>query len=170
LPQYYKKKQIRFLNTAVAADKINDLKNRWQKDCLNLEPDVVSILVGINDVIGGHFWKSPTTIKSFEEDYRFILEQTHDIIGAKIILLNPFIIYRTKQQCVYKILLDRKINVISKLSKEFNTVLIPLDRIFDEASKHKDPTLWSEDGRHPTAIGHTLIAQSWIKGSAEIFR
>jgi acyl-CoA thioesterase-1 len=156
-------KKIRFLNRGVAADKIKDLKNRWQKDCLKLEPDIVSILVGINDVIGSHFWKSPTSTKSFEENYRTILEQTHDVLGAKIVLLTPFMIYMTKQQLIHKIILNQKTDVVKKLSKEFKTLLVPLDRIFEEATRRRRPTYWSEDGIHPTAAGHSLIAESWIK-------
>jgi lysophospholipase L1-like esterase len=159
----FAEKKVRFLNRGVAADKIKDLKNRWQKDCLNLEPDIVSILVGINDVAGGHFWKSPTSTKSFEIDYRAILEQTQDVLNAKIVLLTPFMVFRTKQQLIYKIILNQKIDAIKKLSKEFKALLVPLDRIFEEATRGRKPTYYSEDGIHPTTAGHSLIAESWIK-------
>ena len=155
-------KKVRYLNRGVAGDKIRDLKNRWQRDCLNLKPDVVSILIGINDIVGEYFWKSPTSTKSFEDDYRIILEQTHDILVAKIILVTPFMVYLTKQQQVYKIILKQKIDVVKKLSKEFKTLLVPLDRIFEEASANRESTYWSADGIHPTLMGHSLIAQSWI--------
>ena len=156
-------KKVRFLNRAVAEDRINDLKNRWQKDCLDLKPDIVSILIGINDTVGKHFWKSRTPTKSFEEDYRAILEQTHDFLGAKIVLLTPFMVYVTKRQQVYKIALNQKIKVVKKLSKEFKTILIPLDELFEEVTKKRQPTYWSIDGTHPTAMGHSIIAQSWLK-------
>jgi lysophospholipase L1-like esterase len=159
----FAEKKVRFLNRGVAADKIRDLKNRWQKDCIDLEPDIVSILVGINDVVGGHFWKSPTSTKSFEEDYRAILEQTQDVSKAKIVLVNPFMVFMTKQQVIYKIILNQKIDVVKKLSEEFKTLLVPLDKIFDEATRGKKPTYYSEDGIHPTTTGHSLIAESWIK-------
>jgi len=159
----YAGKTVRFLNRGINGNRIRDLKNRWRKDCLKLEPDVVSILIGINDVVGGYFWKRPTSTKSFEEDYRNVLEQTRDILGAKIVLLTPFIVYRTKPQLVYKIILKQKIDVVKKLSKEFKTFLVPLDRVFEEATRKKEPTYWSLDGIHPTAMGHSLIAQSWIK-------
>ena len=161
-------KKVRFINRGVAADKIKDLKNRWQEDCLNLEPDIVSILIGINDIVGNHFWESPTSTKNFEKDYRSILEQTNDVLGARIVLLTPFIVYMTKPQLVYKILLKQKIGVIKKLSKEFKTILVPLDRIFVEATSEREPTYWSADGIHPTEKGHTLIAKSWIESIVEV--
>jgi acyl-CoA thioesterase-1 len=158
-------KRLRFMNLGVAGDKIRDLKNRWREDCLDLEPNVVSILVGINDVVGVPFRKSLTSTKSFEQDYRTVLEQTHDILGAKIVLLTPFMVYLTKQQLIYKIILKPKIDVVKKLSNEFETILVPLDRIFEEATRKKDPAHFSADGVHPTANGHSLIAQSWIKAT-----
>ena len=54
-------RKVRFLNRGVAVDKIKDLKIRWQRDCLKLEPDGVSILSGINDVVGEYFLRSPTS-------------------------------------------------------------------------------------------------------------
>ena len=159
----FAEKRVRFLNRGINGNRVRDLKNRWRIDCLKLEPDVVSILIGINDVVGGYFWKRPTSTKSFERDYRNLLEQTHDILGAKIVLLTPFIVYRIKPQLVYKIILKQKIDVVKKLSKEFKTLLVPLDRIFEEAARKKEPTYWSLHGIHPTAMGHSLIAKSWIK-------
>lgn len=163
----YAERKVKLLNRGVAADRIKDLKNRWQKDCLNLKPNIVSILIGINDTVGKHFWKSPTSTRIFEEDYRNILEQTRDILGAKIVLLTPFMVYMTKKQQIYKTILNQKINVIKKLSKEFNTLLIPLDEIFEEAIKKREPTYWSKDGIHPTPMGHSLIARSWLKAINE---
>ncbi len=159
----YKEKKSRFFNRGVADDKIEDLKNRWQKDCLNLKPDIVSILIGINDVVGRYFWKSPTSTKRFEEDYRTVIEQTCENLAAKLVLLTPFMVYRTKIQSVYKRSLKHKIVVIKKLSREFKTLLVPLDEIFEEASRQTEPAYWSVDGIHPTAMGHSLIAKSWLE-------
>jgi lysophospholipase L1-like esterase len=185
----YAGKQVRFLNRGVSGDKVKDLRKRWQKDCLDLRPDVVSILIGINDIVGKYFWNNPTSTKSFEEDYRTILEQTHDVLAAKIILLTPFVIHISKTELIHKIILKQKgelanyvskieltnkailkqkIGVVNKLSKEFGTLLIPLDSIFDEATKKRTPTYLSTDGIHLTAKGHSLIAQSWLKSVSAI--
>jgi acyl-CoA thioesterase I len=161
-------KKVRFLNRGIGGDRVKDLKKRWEKDCLNVEPDIVSILVGINDSIGRHFWSKPTSTKSFEEDYRILLQQTCDILGAKIVLLSPFMVYMTKLHFIHEAILKQKINVVNKLSREFGTLLVPLDRIFEVATRKKPPTYWSIDGIHPTSIGHSLIAESWLKSMSEI--
>jgi lysophospholipase L1-like esterase len=160
-------RKVRFLNRGVSGNGIEDLKNRWQKDCLKLRPNVVSVLIGINDTLGRYFWNSPTSIEDFEENYRQILEQTRDPLRANsvraIVLIEPFIVGIAKQQLNMREDLNPKIEVVRKLSKEFMTRLVPLDGIFKEAIKKREPSFWSQDGIHPTLAGHALIAQSWLE-------
>jgi lysophospholipase L1-like esterase len=155
--------QARIINRGLNGNGIKDLRNRWQKDTLNLKPDVVSILVGINDTLGKYFWGSPTSVSDFENDYRAILQQTQDNLASNIILMEPFSITTTKDQVKFREDLNPKIEVVRNLSKEFGTLLIPLDKIFEESAKKREPQFWSQDGVHPTPVGHALIAQSWLK-------
>ena len=159
---------VQCLNRGVGGDKVRDLKDRWRKDCLDLKPDVVSILVGINDTVGRCFWNKPTSTRSFEADYRSLLEQTCDVLGTKIVLLTPFMVNVTKLQFKYRVALRQKIGVVEELSREFGTFLIPLDRVFEEAARERKPRYLSKDGIHPTALGHSLIAQSWLKSAKGI--
>ena len=159
----YPEMEVKVLNRGINGNRIRDLRNRWQKDTLNLRPDIVSILVGINDTLGKYFWGSPTSAADFENDYRIILRQTCDNLKAKIVLLEPFSIIVTKDQLKLREDLNPKIEVVRKLSEEFETLLIPLDKIFDEAVKKREAQFWSQDGIHPTPVGHALIAQSWLK-------
>jgi acyl-CoA thioesterase I len=154
--------EARVLNRGVSGNRIKDLCNRWQKDTLNLKPNVVSILVGINDTLGKYFWNSPTSVSDFENEYRSILKQTRNNLNAKIILMEPFAIAVTKDQLILREDLTPKIEVIKKLSEEFRTLLVPLDQIFCAATRKREPTFWSLDGIHPTQVGHALIAQSWL--------
>ena len=159
----YPEMEVKVLNRGISGNRIRDLSNRWQKDTLNLKPDVVSILVGINDTLGKYFWGSPTSVSDFENDYRMILRQTRDNLNSQIVLMEPFSIIVTKDQLKLREDLNPKIEVVRKLSEEFETLLIPLDKIFDEAVKKREPQFWSQDGIHPTPVGHALIAQSWLK-------
>ena len=157
-----------FLNRGVSADRIRDLKERWQEDCLSLKPDVVSILVGINDAFAGLFWNDPISLESFEADYASILELTRRNLDAQIILLEPFLLPVSKEVMPLMEDVDSRIRVVGKLAKEFEAVLVPLGSIFVEASKREAPEYWSLDGVHPTQAGHELIAQSWLN-SVESF-
>jgi lysophospholipase L1-like esterase len=159
----YPEKKVKFFNRGIKGNGIRDLCKRWQKDTLNLRPDVISILIGINDTLGKYFWGRPTTVAEFENDYRTIIQQTHDNLNCKIVLMEPFSIIVNQDQLRLREDLNPKIEVVRKLSEEFGTLLIPLDKIFEEAVKKREPQFWTQDGIHPTPVGHALIAQSWLK-------
>ena len=154
-------KRVSFINRGMNSNKVSDLRKRWQNDCLDLRPDMVTILIGIND-IARVFFQRTTSNKSFEEDYRTILEQTRSI-GAKIVLMEPFILNTNGKRLKMRKKLSPKIEIIGKLSAEFNATLIPLSMIFLGAEKAKEPAFWSNDGFHPTIEGHELIAESWTR-------
>jgi lysophospholipase L1-like esterase len=153
---------VKVLNRGIAGNRVRDLCNRWQKDALDLKPDVVSILIGINDTLGRYFWSNPTSISDFRNDYRLILQRTYESLHCKIILMEPFSIIVSKDQVKFREDLNPKIQVVRELSEEFETLLVPLDKIFDEAAKKREPQFWSRDGFHPTPVGHAIIAQSWL--------
>jgi acyl-CoA thioesterase I len=152
-PEYH----LKFVNRGVGGDGIRDLKNRWKKDCLDLKPDLVSILVGVNDVT----WRGTST-ESFEADYVSILEQTRQL-RCQIVLLEPFLLPLVGDFLSLTEELTKKIDVVRKLANEFKIKSIPLNDIFLKACLKRDASFWSLDGAHPTLAGHALIAQSWIK-------
>jgi len=152
----------RFINRGIGGNRIRDLRNRWKKDCLDLKPNLVSILVGINDAAGKPCWREPTSVESFQSDYEYILEQTRRNTETQIVLLEPFLLPSHQNYSEEMCNLTPKIEVVRELSKQFKTMLIPLNDIFAEATRVKNPCYWSLDGVHPTLAGHALIAQSWI--------
>lgn len=154
---------FKVLNRGVSGNRVKDLRDRWQKDTLSLKPDLVTVLVGVNDALERYFWNSPTSLAEFENDYRFILEQTRDILHSRIILMEPFLVGTGMDLLRVREDLNPKIEAIKNLSKEFDAPLVPLDQIFREAVKKREPGYWSQDGVHPTPVGHALIAQSWLK-------
>jgi len=155
--------QVTFLNRGVSAERVRDLRDRWQEDCLSLEPDVVSILIGINDALGTLFWGEFTSLESFQADYSSILELTRQKLDAQIILLEPFLLPVSKDLMAYRKVVDSRIEIVRKLSEKFETMLVRLDSVFSEAMKREKQEFWSVDGVHPTAAGHGLIAQSWLE-------
>ncbi len=154
--------ELRFVNRGVSADRVRDLRDRWQEDCLSLEPDVVSILVGINDVLAGPFFGEFTSLRDFEADYSSILKLTRERLNAQIVLMEPFLLPVSKDLTFYRGELNSRIEIIRKMSREFETELVDLDLIFSEATQLEKVEFWSVDGVHPTAAGHALIAQSWL--------
>jgi acyl-CoA thioesterase I len=157
-PEYH----LKFINRGINGNRVSDLRYRWKKDCLDLKPNLVAILIGVND-LRLPFWKSATSTEKFKVDYANILEQTRRI-KCKIVLLEPFLAY-AKDNFLKE--LNKKIEVVRELSREFDAKLIPLNDIFTKACNRRTSTFWSLDGVHPTLPGHALIAQSWIKGVIE---
>ncbi len=153
---------VKFLNRGISGNRIRDLRKRWQKDCLNLKPDIVSILIGINDTLGTFLWGEPTSIKDFEEDYVAILDLNRKNLNTQIILLEPFLLPLSKEQIVMRTDVNARIGVVRKMAEEFDTELIRLDFVFSEAAKQKPPEFLVTDGIHPTPTGHALIAESWL--------
>jgi len=156
------KVNVKFLNRGVSGDRIRDLRERWQRDCLDLRPDIVSILIGVNDTLGTFFWGEPRSIESFEEDFRNILNSTCKNLDAQVVLLEPFLLPLSKDLMALRPDIEAKIKVVGKLAKEFETELVKLDSVFSEAAKVKAPEFWSTDGVHPTPAGHSLIAEAWL--------
>ncbi len=154
LPDKYAKHEFKFINRGVSGDKVRDLVSRWDVDCISLHPDWLSILVGINDAL-------ITPITEFEEEYQTLLRRTTNELNSRILICEPFLL--SGDNNAYREDLDPKIEVIRKLAKEYNTDLVPLDKIFNEACSLETPEYWAPDGVHPSPEGHALIAKSWIK-------
>jgi len=154
-------KKVSFMNRGVSGDRAKDLVARWRPDCLDLKPSMVSIMIGINDVWRRYDGNDPTSPEDFERDYRFILDQTVRS-GAKLVLLEPFVLPVPEDRKRWREDLDPKISVVHGLAKEFGAILVPLDRLFMEACRSRPPEFWAADGVHPSPAGHALISQAWL--------
>jgi lysophospholipase L1-like esterase len=160
----YPEKNVRFINRGISGNRVKDLKERWVKDCIDLKPTWVSILIGINDCWRKYDRNDATTAEKYEEDYRNLLDDIkHNIDGAKIILLEPFVLPVPEDRKQWREDLDPKIHVVRTLSREYNTLYVALDGIFAQALASVKPDFWAKDGVHPTPAGHALIANNWLK-------
>lgn len=158
--------QLTFYNRGISGDKVVDLKARWEEDCLDLNPDIVSILVGIND--SSHQLNidkrmDASAIEQFEEDYRFLLKSLIQRTDARIVLMEPFFLPYPKERIQVREDLDQRIHIVRKMAREYLTDLIPLDGLFSaQGVKYGYPYYTGEDGIHPTVAGHGLIKEAWI--------
>jgi len=155
----------RFLNRGISGNRVKDLKDRWTEDCIDLKPDVVSILIGINDTWRKYDSNDPTSAEKYEEDFRTILARVHDELHSTLVLIEPFVLPVDPAQNNWREDLDPKIHVVRKLAREFGAILIPMDGIFASVSAEREPAFWATDGVHPTNAGHCLIAQAWLRAT-----
>jgi len=153
---------VKFINRGISGNRACDLKNRWSEDCIALKPDIVSILIGINDVWRRYDSNDPTTVEAFKSDYRDILTRTKNETDAQIIICEPFVLPCPSDRIAWREDLDPKIQAIRELAREFGAIYIPLDGIFASASTLQPSEIWADDGVHPTQTGHALIADAWL--------
>lgn len=155
--------KLTFINRGVSGNRVKDLKARWTEDCVALKPDLVSILIGINDTWRRYDSNDATSAEEYKETYREILARVKNETGAKLIVLEPFVLPFPEDRKAWRVDLDPKIAAAREVAVEFGAVYIPLDGIFAAASTGKPHAFWAADGVHPTFNGHMLIAQKWLE-------
>ncbi len=156
-------KGAHLVNRGISGDRAKDLAARWQPDCLALKPNLVSILIGINDTWRRYDHNDPTSAEAFEASYHAILTQVRDQLGARLVICEPFLLPVPDDRRAWRVDLDPKIAVARDLARRFGAIYVPLDGIFAQASTRREPAFWAADGVHPTPAGHALIAQAWLK-------
>lgn len=163
--------KLNFLNRGISGNTVGDLKARWQKDALDLKPDVLSILVGVNDVGRAVRANKTVDVGAFEKDYRWLLEESRKANpDLKIILLEPFILPVTRVKSAWDTWrgqIDQLRPIVAKLARDHKATLIKTQDIFDAAAKLAEPSHWIWDGVHPLPQGHELIARNWIQTVAQ---
>ena len=152
-------------NRGISGNKVFQLAERWQKDCLDLKPKVLSILVGVND-----FWHTldfgyDGTVQKYEQDYRKLLGDTKKTFPEiQLVICEPFAVLGCKAvtEKWYPAFDAYRVSA-KKLAKEFETTFIPYQSIFDEAQKYAPGKYWTGDGVHPSMAGCSLMAEAWLK-------
>jgi lysophospholipase L1-like esterase len=157
--------ELKIFNRGISGNRIRDLLKRVDVDLLDLQPTVISILIGINDTWRRYDSNDPTDASAFERDYRTLLETVTSKLKARIVLLEPFLLHVPAERSAYREDLNPKIDVARKLAIEFGTEFLPLDGIFAQAATKAPPAYWAGDGVHPTAAGHALIAETWLENA-----
>lgn len=154
-------------NRGIGGNRVTDLLARWKQDCINLEPDYLSILIGINDVWHEVGSKNGVDAALFETVYDMLLPQVKAARpDIKIVLMEPFVLPgpATKENWEYfDTQTELRRQAIRRLAKKYDLPTIPLQEIFDEACKRAPAECWTGDGVHPTPGGHALIAKHWLQ-------
>ncbi len=157
-------RNVHFLNRGIAGDRVADLAARWHDDTIALKPDILSILVGINDQLGP---KPSVPIEEFEAEYSKLLAETVAALpNTKIVLGEPFLLPVGKHAATYaQELADLKKRqaAITRLGTKYHLPVIDYQAIFDDALAHAPAAYWLWDGVHPTYAGHALMAREWLR-------
>ncbi len=151
-----------FFNRGVSGDKVPDLQARWSTHTLALKPDILSVLVGVND-----FWhkllKGYTgTTADYESEYVALLAATRQAMPTvRIIVLEPFVLRHGVVRASWFPEFDERRAAAARVASRVGATFVPLQEAFSAASARTGPAYWTADGVHPTPAGHALIAERW---------
>jgi len=154
---------LRFFNRGVSGNTVPDLAARWQADTLDLEPNVVSILIGVND-----FWHTLTgtyhgTLADYEREFGTLLARTRQArANSQLVVLEPFVLRTGAVTERWFPEFDQRRAAARRVAEGVGALFIPLQTLFDGLTATTPPAYWSVDGVHPTPAGHGAIAKAWM--------
>ena len=156
---------LNILNTGISGDTIADLKGRWQKDCLDHNPEILSILIGVNDV-----WRLfatedelpyAVTLDEYETTYRQLLTLAKQKCNSRLVICEPFMFCDDFNNPMFAHL-RTFIEAVRRIADDFGACMVPLQKAIDERIKQVPPQDWSLDMVHPEIWAHAWIAQQWL--------
>ncbi len=150
------------INVGTSGHRLVDLEKRWNEDVLENKPDILSIAIGVNDTWRRYDDNDVTEVIDFENRYRSLLTITRAECNSKFVLCEPFLLPVREEMNLWREDLDPKIDVVHRLAKEFGAHLVPFDSEFTKRSAQSSMAELAEDGIHPTAAGHALMAKLWL--------
>ena len=164
--------QYEIINRGISGNRVVDLYARVKRDVWNLKPDVISILIGVNDIWHEIDNQNGVDLQRFTTVYRMLIEDTlRALPNVKIILCEPFVLpgaatnnteampNRYERFCqVYEYA-----KAIKALAEEFGLPFLPLQEKFIEGAEKSKAEYYLSDGVHPHIAGATLIADEWMK-------
>mgnify|MGYP001769673823 CR=1 FL=1 len=157
---------INIVNTGISGNTIRDLKSRWKKDCLDYHPDIVSILIGVNDVWRFHTNRIDEAVflNEYKLIYEELLSQLKENNVSQIVLIEPFMFCNNTDNAMFVALQDY-IDTVNNLADKFDAVLIPLQKAINNTIKRVPGPKWSEDMVHPYVWAHCWITQQWLEAT-----
>jgi len=164
----FPRKGFHFFNRGISGNTVTDLAARWDNDTIAIKPNLLSILVGVNDIMHAVYGDKNYTVASYEEDYRTLLTRAKtQLPGIELVICEPFIlpVGKVKERWDdFQCELTPRQEVTKKLATDFGAIYIPLQGSFNKVAEQYSPAeYWLWDGIHPMPNGHELFAREWIK-------
>ena len=155
--------RLNVINTGVGGDRTTDLLPRWEADVIERRPDVLTVLIGVNDMWRRYDSDMPVSTEEFRANYSSLLDRARTELDLReLVIMDPFVVpVNAEQSGWYAEDLEAKIVVAQELASRFDAIHIPLHEIFTERAAIEGPESVIDDGVHPSAGGHELIAQVW---------
>jgi lysophospholipase L1-like esterase len=155
-------RSLSFYNRGVGGDRVPDLAARWQTDTIALAPDVLSVLVGVNDYWHKRARGYTGTVADYENGYVALLEGTRRALAnVRLIVIEPFVLRVGAVDASWFPEFDQRRAAAERVARRVGATFVPLQSHFDKLASKTSPAYWAADGVHPTPAGHEVIAERW---------
>jgi len=157
---------LKIYNLGISGNTVGSLLGRWENDCIKLKPDVINILVGVNDFYFRYWNMSEGSAEIYESEYRKLLSITKEKLpDVKIVICEPFAFTTDGEKVTDEWFpaFDEYREIARLMAQEFETVFIPYQAIFDRVCEKAPVEFWVPDGIHPGVAGYYLMAETWLK-------
>ncbi|MFS8616388.1 MAG: SGNH/GDSL hydrolase family protein [Solitalea sp.] len=158
-------KNLSIYNKGISGNKVFQLAERWDQDCIQIKPDVLSILIGVNDYWHKHNGNYDGTVQVYRDDYRALLDRTlKQLPNVQLIIGEPFAVNRVKAvDDSWYPEFDAYRAAAKEIATEFKAAFIPYQEIFNKAERSAPGSYWTPDGVHPSLAGANLMAHAWME-------
>ena len=154
-------RRLTFMNRGISGNTVSDLARRWQTDTIDLKPDILSILIGVNDLSFG------VTAEQYEQRYDQLLADTMKALPkVRLVLCEPFGLPVGGKKDVwekYRTDLAARQAIVVRLGEKYRAPIVHFQKMFEDATQRAPADYWIWDGIHPTYSGHQLMADEWIR-------
>jgi lysophospholipase L1-like esterase len=155
---------LKIYNRGISGNKVPDLDQRWPQDCLDLQPALLSILIGVNDIwhkLNGAYQGS---VADYEQQLLALLNRTRDALPqTRIVVCEPFVLRCGAVNERWFPEFDERRAACWRVAQQASCTVVPFQEMFDKATTEAPPAYWAADGVHPTLAGHALMAKTWIE-------
>ena len=171
--------EYEFINKGVSGNRIVDVYARIKMDIINLKPDYMSLLIGVNDVwyeLGGRH--NGVAAEKFEKIYDMLIEEILEALpDIKIFILEPFVLEgaatiateaEPERWDYFRTEVPLRAAAAKRIAEKYNLPFVALQNIFDDACKQAPASYWLRDGVHPTPMGHWIIKNEWLNAFREV--
>ena len=155
---------LSIFNRGISGNKVHQLDARWERDCLAHRPDVLSILIGVNDIWHGLQGKYDGTVQRYEDDFLALLDRTRQALpNVQLVICEPFVLKCGAVNERWFPEFDRYRASARKVADQSQATFVPYQEVFDQALNYAPPEHWAKDGVHPSQFGSALMADAWLR-------
>ena len=146
LTKQFPDREFKFFNRGVSGDRTRELLKRWQKDTVDIQPDIMTLMIGVNDTWRRYDMNDPTPVEEYEQNLRTLLDDVKANTQAKLLMIEPFLAHADND--LWREDFYLKVNAYRRVAKEYADAYLPMDGLFAMMCVENEPTHWSADGIH----------------------